>query len=72
MRRGFSPIRTRTLDDIDYRREREDPERSLKHSGGSYKNFCHYNNAVYMGGMSSSQKHGKGLLLHDDGASVIT
>lgn len=25
-----------------------------------------------MGGMNASQKHGKGLLLHDNGASVIT
>lgn len=25
-----------------------------------------------MGGMSGSHKNGKGLLLHDDGASVIT
>lgn len=37
-----------------------------------WKYFCHYNNAVYQGGMSAYKKHGKGLLLHDDGAAVIT
>lgn len=36
------------------------------------KYFCHYNDAVYMGGMSAYKKHGKGILLHDDGSCVIT
>jgi len=34
--------------------------------------LCHYNNAVYMGGMNSYKKHGKGILLHDDGSAVVT
>lgn len=36
------------------------------------KYFCHYNNATYMGGMSGFKRHGRGILLHDDGSSVIT
>jgi hypothetical protein len=70
--RGFSPSKTRSADPIDYRNDRAEGERFGSRNTNDWKNFCHYNNAVYMGGMSASQKHGKGLLLHDDGASVIT
>ena len=34
--------------------------------------FCHYRNAMYMGGIKSFQKHGTGILLHDDGSCVLT
>lgn len=37
----------------------------------SSRYFCHYNNAIYMGGMSAFKKHGLGLLLHDDGSCII-
>lgn len=33
--------------------------------------FCHYRNAMYMGGVKSFKKEGKGILLHDNGLSVI-
>lgn len=33
--------------------------------------FCHYRNAMYMGGVKSFKKQGKGILLHDNGLSVI-
>jgi hypothetical protein len=34
--------------------------------------YCHYKNAMYMGGIKSFKKDGRGILLHDDGASAIT
>lgn len=33
--------------------------------------FCHYRNAMYMGGVKNFKKEGKGILLHDNGLSVI-
>lgn len=50
---------------------REDSRRPTNPSINHWKYFCHYNNAVYQGGMSAYKKHGKGLLLHDDGAAVV-
>lgn len=37
-----------------------------------FRYFCHYNNAVYMGGMNAYKKDGKGIVLHDDGSAAIT
>lgn len=34
--------------------------------------YCHYNNAIYMGGIKSFQRHGRGIVLHDDGSSIIS
>jgi len=34
--------------------------------------YMHYNNAVYMGGMISYKRNGQGVLLLDDGTSVLT
>jgi hypothetical protein len=34
--------------------------------------FCHYKNAMYMGGIKSFKKDGKGILIHDCGLSVAT
>jgi hypothetical protein len=34
--------------------------------------FCHYKNAMYMGGIKAFKKDGKGILLHDNGISAIT
>ena len=34
--------------------------------------FCHFKNAMYMGGIKTFQKHGKGILVHDEGASILT
>ena len=34
--------------------------------------FCHYNEGLYMGGMSGYKKHGKGLVLHDDGSAMVS
>jgi hypothetical protein len=34
--------------------------------------YCHYKNAMYMGGIKSFKKDGRGILLHDDGISAIT
>lgn len=70
MRRGFSPSRSRRLEE--YYPERSPSERSPTPLEDDYRYFCHYNNAVYMGGMLSNSKHGKGLLLHDDGATVVS
>lgn len=34
--------------------------------------YCHYRNAMYMGGIKSFKKEGRGILLHDSGLSVLT
>ena len=34
--------------------------------------YCHYRNAMYMGGIKSFKKDGRGIMLHDYGVSVIT
>ena len=34
--------------------------------------FCHFKNAMYMGGIKAFQKNGKGVLVHDNGASAFT
>jgi hypothetical protein len=34
--------------------------------------FCHFKNAMYMGGIKAFQKNGKGILLHDNGTNVIS
>jgi len=34
--------------------------------------YCHYKNAMYMGGIKSFKKDGRGILLHDNGISVLT
>lgn len=46
---------------------------ALHHTlAGSSLYFCHYKNAMYMGGIKSFKKDGRGILLHDNGQSVIT
>jgi hypothetical protein len=53
-------------------RSRSTSARSLSNSQVESKYyFCHYKNAMYMGGMKSFEKHGLGILLHDDGYSVV-
>lgn len=34
--------------------------------------YVHYNNAIYMGGMTSYKKNGNGIMLIDEGTSMIT
>lgn len=34
--------------------------------------YCHYKNAMYMGGIKAFKKDGRGILLHDSGVSVLT
>ncbi len=34
--------------------------------------FCHFKNAMYMGGVKAFQRNGRGLLLHDNGTNVIS
>ncbi len=34
--------------------------------------YFHYNNAIYMGGMVSYKRNGNGILLIDDGTSMIS
>lgn len=58
--------------EMSQRQAMEDIKIPINRSADYNKYFCHYNNAVYMGGMSGYKKHGKGIMLHDDGSSVIT
>jgi hypothetical protein len=39
----------------------------LKHD----KYFCHYTNAVYMGGMHCFKREGKGIIFLDNGACIV-
>ena len=34
--------------------------------------FCHYSNAVYMGGIDCFKKHGRGIILMDNGTCILT
>lgn len=34
--------------------------------------YCHFRNAMYMGGIKAFQKHGRGIVIHDDGTSAVT
>jgi len=34
--------------------------------------FCHYRNAMYMGPVKNFKKDGKGILIHDNGLSLIS
>lgn len=34
--------------------------------------YCHYKNAMYMGGIKSFKKEGRGIILHDNGICIIT
>ncbi len=36
------------------------------------RTYVHYNNAIYMGGMTSYKRNGQGILLLDDGSSVVS
>lgn len=38
----------------------------------SERTYVHYNNATYMGGMTSYKRSGQGILLLDDGSSIIS
>lgn len=40
-------------------------------SSASALYFCHYRNAMYMGGVKNFKKDGKGLLIHDNGLTVL-
>jgi hypothetical protein len=33
--------------------------------------FCHYKNSMYMGGMKSFHRNGEGIIIHDNGSSVV-
>ena len=54
------------------------PSPSKRLSSSSQKNlqsdtyFCHFKNAMYMGGIKAFQKNGRGILIHDNGVSSIT
>ena len=33
--------------------------------------YIHYNNAIYMGGMTAFKRYGEGIMLFDNGTSAI-
>lgn len=37
----------------------------------SERSYLHYNNAIYMGGVISYKRNGQGIMLMDDGTSVL-
>lgn len=50
------------------------PTLTSPHGNASTANnlyFCHYRNAMYMGGIRSFKKEGRGILLHDNGVSML-
>lgn len=62
----------------------QSPLRSAAHSRNASPNrfttasqikpiyFCHYRNAMYMGGVRINDRHGYGIVLHDNGCSAVT
>ncbi len=48
------------------------PSQTSSTTSNSTLYFCHYKNAMYMGGIKSFKKDGKGILIHDNGLSVVT
>lgn len=34
--------------------------------------FCHFKNAMYMGGIKAFQRNGRGILLHDNGTNLLS
>jgi len=71
MRKGFSPTKSKLENEMSLRKDQN--YNNIKNlSAKDYRYLCHYNNAIYMGAMNSYKKHGKGILLHDDGAAAIT
>lgn len=47
-------------------------KRNIQNKLYSNRYYCHYSNAVYMGGADSFKKSGPGLLFLDSGACAIT
>ena len=72
MKRKMSPSRAKVVNEITQRYQHEQPKRPISKSSDYELYCCHFNNGVYMGGMSGYKKHGKGLILHDDGSAVIS
>lgn len=48
------------------------PAPQVNHRLESEKSFVHYNNAIYMGAMVSYKRNGKGMMLLDDGTSIVS
>ena len=46
------------------------PGRSNPNNKSLY--FCHYKNGMFMGSVDCFQKHGFGLMLHDNGTSMLS
>ena len=34
--------------------------------------FCHYRNGMYMGQVQNFQRHGSGMVLHDNGTTILS
>ena len=47
------------------------PTSPRKNSVHSSVYFCHYRNGMYMGGINAFQRHGRGIIIHDEGVSGI-
>jgi hypothetical protein len=51
---------------------KQSPLQNSSPSTSSTLYFCHYKNAMYMGGIKSFKKDGRGILLHDSGVSIVS
>jgi len=47
-------------------------ESNITQRASSSLYYCHYKNAMYMGGIKAFKKDGRGIVLHDSGVSAIT
>jgi hypothetical protein len=45
---------------------------SHRNNENTHEYFCHYKNALYMGGIKSFKKEGRGIILHDSGICLIS
>jgi len=53
MKKTFSPTKSKTIQEIHKRHKEQERKIHISKAADYHKYFCHYNNAVYMGGMSS-------------------
>ena len=48
------------------------PSKSRSDLTSKHVYFCHYNNGLYMGESKNFQRHGKGMIIHDNGTTFIS
>jgi len=69
--RRYSPMKF-TKSNLERSQMYSPSKRNIHNKLYTNRYYCHYSNAVYMGGADSFKKSGPGILLLDSGACAIT